>query len=130
MISLDQEITLGCAFRYALGNMTYAVNSVCNELIRLQDELSDIFKARISKEVQNHQDEFGKAGMDMDNDEWNYIKNIFDKNKIYTLEALRYNTDIWESADAVLMPNGKYYSLKSKDKYYHTTRNEKRKYEN
>lgn len=66
---LDEDITIGCAFRYALGRMTYVVDSVASEiernieristktLVRFRDEITEAIKA-------NH------AGMDMDVDRW------------------------------------------------------------
>jgi hypothetical protein len=35
-LSLDQELVLTAAFRYALGRSTYIVGSVCAELVRLE----------------------------------------------------------------------------------------------
>lgn len=69
MMDLDQDITIGCAFRYALGRMTYVVDSVASEierqieeiptktLLRFRDEITEAIKA-------NH------AGMDMDVERW------------------------------------------------------------
>jgi hypothetical protein len=127
-LSLNQEIVLSCAFRYALGRMTYVVSSVCEELVRLEHLLSWNFKESISREIQEYQDESGKAGMSFDNDEWEYIKCLFDKDRRYVVEANRFNTDKWEEVHCFLHTNNKYYPLgKNITKgYCHTTRNQRK----
>lgn len=132
-LPLNQEIVLSCAFRYALGRATYVVGSVCEELIRLLDVLPENFKYRTAKEIQEYQDEHGKAGWDFDNDEWNYIKWLFTPERRVILEANYYQTDNWKEVEAVrsdeLDENGEvmYLSLKSKDSYYHKVRNVRNK---
>ena len=132
-LPLNQEIVLSCAFRYALGRATYVVGSVCEELIRLLDVLPENFKYRTAKEIQEYQDEHGKAGWDSDNDEWNYIKWLFTPERRVILEANYYQTDRWEEVEAVrsdeLDENGevKYLSLTDKDSYYHKVRNVRNK---
>lgn len=132
-LPLNQEIVLSCAFRYALGRATYVVGSVCEELIRLQDLLGEGFRYRTAKEIQEYQDEHGKAGWDFDNDEWNYIKWLFTPERRVLLEANYYNTDRWEEIEAVrsdeLDENGevKYLSLTTKDSYYFKVRNVRNK---
>lgn len=68
-MSIDEDIVIGCAFRYALGRMTYVVDSVASEierqiehistktLLRFRDEITEAIKA-------NH------AGMQMDVERW------------------------------------------------------------
>jgi hypothetical protein len=132
-LSLNQEITLGCAFRYALGRATYVVGCVCEELIRLEPTLSENFKSRIAKEIQEYQDEHGRAGWDFDNDEWNYVKYLFTPGRRFILEANYYQTDIWEEVEAFrsdeLAEDGeyKYYSIDKKGSYYHKVRNVRNK---
>ena len=92
-ISLNQELVLGCAFRYALGRATYLVGAVCEELVRLEPILGENFKSRIVKEIQEYQDEHGKAGWEMDNDEWNYVKWFFSPGRRFIREANFNNTD-------------------------------------
>lgn len=110
MLTLDQEITLSCAFRYALGRMTYVTSSVTSELIRLESQLPQKFKSRIAKEIQEYQDEHGSAGMEMDNNEWNKVKFLFDPSRHVRVRA--YYPDGVKSTemDAVRGDNGEYYS--------------------
>jgi hypothetical protein len=132
-ITLNQEIVLSCAFRYALGRATYVVGSVCEELIRLEPLLGENFKCRTAKEIQEYQDEHGKAGWDMDNDEWNYLKWLFTPERRVMVEANYYQSDNWVDVEAVRSDeldedgNVKYLSLKSKDKFYFKVRNIRKK---
>lgn len=69
MMDLNEDITIGCAFRYALGRRTYVVDSVASEierqieristktLLRMRDEITDAIKNK-------------NAGMDMDVERW------------------------------------------------------------
>lgn len=50
-MTLDESITIFCAFRYALGRQTYVVGSVCNELERQSEKLPDETKALIVREI-------------------------------------------------------------------------------
>jgi hypothetical protein len=126
-LNLDQEIVLGCAFRYALGRSTYVVSSICSELIRLEPILNNSFKYRLAKEIAEYQAEYGKAGMDFDNEEWSYIKWLFTSERRVIVEANRYNTDIWEEVEAVEGEDGVYYTTNGKSTYYHKVRNVRRK---
>lgn len=116
-LTLDQEITLSCAFRYALGRMTYVTSSVTSELIRLESQLPQTFKSRIAKEIQEYQDEHGSAGMDMDNREWNKVKWLFDKGR--HVRVIPYFPDGMKSpeTDAVKGDDGQYYSMKMEQFY-------------
>lgn len=118
-MSIDEEIVLSCAFRYALGRMTYVVSSVCSELKRNYPNLSDSFKSRISKEIQDYQDEHGLAGMDFDNDEWDKVKWLFDSNRKVKIRAKYHNEEKWDTVEAVKGDDGKYYSVPDM-KEYHT----------
>lgn len=109
-LTIDQEIVLSCAFRYALGRMTYVTSSVAAELIRLEAQLPESFKARIAKEIQECQDEHGKAGMDMDNSGWNKVKWLFDKSRHVRVRAYYGGGDKFEETDAVKGDDGRYYS--------------------
>lgn len=132
-VPLNQEIILACAFRYALGRATYVVGSVCEELVRLEPLLNDNFKYRTAREIQEYQDEHGKAGWDFDNDEWNYVKWLYTPERRVLLEANYYKTDKWVEVEAVrsdeLDEDGeiKYLSLTNKNSYYHKVRNIKNK---
>lgn len=69
MMSLDADITIGCAFRYALGRRTYVVDSVCKEIERQKDDISVKTRHRMIAEI----DEAianGNAGMQMDINRW------------------------------------------------------------
>ena len=127
-LSINQEIVLSCAFRYALGRMTYVVGSVCEELIKLEPLLHWNFKERTAREIQEYQDENGKAGMSFDNEEWEYIKCLFDKDRRYIVEANKFNTDEWVEVECFLHTNGEYYMLGENINkgYLHTTRNERK----
>ncbi len=122
-MNLDQELVITAAFRYALGRATYIVGSVCAELVRLEPVLGEGQKMMISREIQEYQDKHGKAGWDMDNDEWNYVKWLFDPKRRVILEAMYYGTDDWVEAEAVRGDDDIYYSLEGMTKYFHTTRN-------
>lgn len=132
-VPLNQELVLGCAFRYALGRATYVVGAVCEELVRLEPILNQNFKDRIAREIQEYQDEHGKAGWDFDNDEWNYVKWLYTPERRVLLEANYYKTDKWIEVEAVrsdeLDEDGeiKYLSLTNKNSYYHKVRNIKNK---
>jgi hypothetical protein len=125
-LTLDQEIVLSCAFRYALGRMTYVVSSVTSELIKNEKVLNWNFKQRIAKEIQEYQDENGLAGMDFDNLEWNKVKWLFTKDRRVILEANKYKTDIWVEVEAVKGDNDIYWTLDCKADY-HTVRNIRKK---
>jgi hypothetical protein len=122
-LSLDQELVLTAAFRYALGRSTYIVGSVCAELVRLEPLMGEGQKRFMSKEIQEYQEKHGKAGWDMDNDEWNYVKWLFDPSRRVILEAMYYGTDNWMEVEAVRGDDDIYYSLEGMTKYFHTTRN-------
>ena len=121
-VTLDEELVLSCAFRYALGRMAYVVGSVCSELKRHYYALPKSTKERISREIQEYQDKWGLAGMDFDNDEWNKIKWLFDSKREVILEANYHNTDRWDSFPAIKGDNGKYYAIPTMNEY-HTVRN-------
>lgn len=122
MLTLDEEIVLGSAFRYALGSMTYVVSSTCSELVRLQNRVPKKFKERVSREIQEYQDRYGKAGMEMDNGEWNYIKWLYDEKRHVDILANLHGTEIWEKHRAVKGEDGKYYTFKGRNKYFHTVK--------
>lgn len=109
-LTLNQEIILSCAFRYALGRMTYVVGTVAEELINQYYYLSDNFKARIAKEIQEHQDDHGLAGMKIDNYEWNKVKWLFNENNRVQIKAFYNGTEKFETVTAI-KENGVYYSI-------------------
>ena len=74
-MTLDEDITLVCAFRYALGRMTYVVSSVCNEIERQVNSIPPKtrrqFIMEIDEAVENQQ-----AGMMIDVERWHKCKSI------------------------------------------------------
>lgn len=68
-MTLDEDITIVCAFRYALGRQTYVVSSVANEIKRLAQKISIKSRHLIIREIKEAIDG-NKAGMQMDADEW------------------------------------------------------------
>lgn len=120
MLTFDEEIVLGSAFRYALGSMTYVVSSTCSELIRLQKRVPEQFKEMVSREIQEYQDKYGKAGMEMDNEEWNYIKWLYDEKRHVKIKAKLYKKEIWEEYLAVKGEDGAYYSFEGRNRIFHT----------
>ena len=77
-MSLDEEIVLGCAFRYALGRMTYVVGSVASEIERRAHELPIAQCARLIREI-NEAIDNNSAGMQMDVDRWRRCREVLQK---------------------------------------------------
>lgn len=115
--TLNQEIVLSCAMRYALGRMTYVVGSVCEELIANYENLNENTRSRISKEIQEYQDQYGQAGMSFDDDQWNKVKWLFDESNRVNAQANKYNTDEWVDVVAIKVGD-KYYSIPDVSEYY------------
>lgn len=69
MLSLNQDIVIGCAFRYALGRMTYVVDSVATEIERQVTEISTKTLARLVREIDEVNPDSG-LGMQMDAERW------------------------------------------------------------
>lgn len=69
------ELTLGCAFRYALGRQTYVVGHIVDTIINNWEEMGDGFKDRIVKEILEHKESWENVGMKMDEDQWLQIIN-------------------------------------------------------
>jgi hypothetical protein len=82
--------------------------------------LSEHFKENVSRKIQEYQTKHGKAGMDMDNDQWNYIKWLFDKSRHVKIKAQKHNTDEWIETVAVKGEDGVYYTFEGRNKFYHT----------
>lgn len=78
MMTLDQDITIGCAFRYALGRRTYVVDSVANEIERNVNEISEKTRKRIIVEI-NEAIWSGNAGADMDVKRWRQCRSAIEK---------------------------------------------------
>lgn len=71
------ELTLGCAFRYALGRRTYVVSHVVGEILNNWEELSKSFKERTVKEIIEYKKDNGDLGHSCDEVEWMKIVNKF-----------------------------------------------------
>jgi len=74
-MSLDDQIVLTCAFRYALGRRTYVVDSVANQIELNADTMPlkdlDLYIREINVAiVENH------AGMEMDIERWKKCRDI------------------------------------------------------
>lgn len=71
--TLDDQITLSCAFRYALGRRTYVVSSVVETILDNWDNLPQNDKDRYKREIQDHLRELGDLGDKCDFEEWTKI---------------------------------------------------------
>lgn len=69
MMPLNQDITMVCAFRYALGRMTYVVDAVASEIENQIEYISTKSLVLIRKEITDALNE-NKAGMQMDVERW------------------------------------------------------------
>lgn len=116
-LPLDQEIVLSCAMRYAIGRKTYVVGSVCSELRRNYDRLPLATKGRIAREIQEYQDEYGMAGMDFDDHEWNKVKWLFDEKNRVKIKAQHATTKEWTEHVAA-KGGGKYWSVPEMLEYH------------
>lgn len=68
-MTLNEEIVLTCAFRYALGRMTYVVDSVASEIERRRKSLPKKDLELYRKEIWEAREQ-SKLGMEMDKDRW------------------------------------------------------------
>lgn len=98
------------AFRYAIEKMTYAVHDLSANIKANYDFISNHTKKLISDEIQAYQDEFGEIGIDVDNDEWNKIKWLFDK-KRHVQVQVKNEKDKWVKIIAVAGDDEKHYSI-------------------
>jgi len=71
-MNVDNQITLMCAVRYALGRKTYAVSCVSNVLIDCWDALNKSNKERIVEEIKEAIKK-EEAGMECDVRNWQRI---------------------------------------------------------
>lgn len=72
------ELTLLCAFRYALGRRTYIVYHVANEIIKNKNNLTDTDKYIIIKEITEAEERDG-LGMECDKWEWIRVRDVLSK---------------------------------------------------
>jgi len=118
-LTLNEEIVLGCAFRYAIGRQTYVVSSVCEELQRHYPILNKSFKERIVKEINEHYKQYGSLGHEIDEIEWRNIQFLFDETNRVKIKANHWQSDIWDEVTAIKTPGGLYLSIPDL-KEYHT----------
>ena len=76
--TLDDQIVLSCAFRYALGRRTYVVSSVVKTILDNWEVLPETDQDRYKKEIREHKETYGNLGDDCDEEEWNRILFIGD----------------------------------------------------
>lgn len=81
MTNHDQDTILFYAFRYALGRMTYSVFDVVDIIIKNVDIVSINHRQLMIKEIKNAI-ENGRAGMQMDVEEWKRLVRVLDNIKI------------------------------------------------
>jgi hypothetical protein len=66
----DERLVLICAFRYALGRMTYVVGTVVDLIRNNWHVLDDGTKDLFVREIHDHKRVFGNIGMDFDERAW------------------------------------------------------------
>lgn len=82
VLTLDDQIILFCAFRYALGRRTYVSGVVSDRLISLNESLSQNEKDKYIREIKEAIDE-NSAGDDCDIKQWKKVMSLFNpKNHI------------------------------------------------
>jgi len=72
-MTLNEEIVLTCAFRYALGRMTYVVDSVASEIERNVGILPGKDLHLYIKEIDEAEKQ-NALGMQMDADRWDVTR--------------------------------------------------------
>lgn len=72
-LKINDEVILICAFRYALGRMTYVVDNVVNAIIDNWKELPIHTQTLIKNEIIQYRLEYGLCGMEMDDKNWQRI---------------------------------------------------------
>lgn len=118
-ISVNEEVVLLCAFRYALGRKTGVVSSVCAELKKNYYSFSANSRNMIAQEIQDYQDKYGHVDMDFDTLEWNLVKWLFDVSRVRRIR-IRQHQNVWRDIDAVKGDDGIYYSIPHTQPYnYH-----------
>lgn len=71
-MNLDNQITLDCAFRYALGRSSYVTSAVSNVIIECWDAIPSERKMMIVAEI-NKAIKEDRIGMEMDKINWQRI---------------------------------------------------------
>ncbi len=94
--NVDNEIVLFCAFRYAIGRMTYVVSSIAESIAKAAPILHDIEKEKYVKEIIEYYNfNNGRIGMSFDTELWTNLACFLDPANKFTFEANLYNTDKW-----------------------------------
>jgi hypothetical protein len=96
VLTLDDQIILFCAFRYALGRRTYVSGVVSERLISLNDSLSQIEKDKYISEIKEAIEE-GSAGDDCDIKQWKKVMSLFNPEnhvKIKAYHALKSSFEV------------------------------------
>jgi hypothetical protein len=125
-VNVDDEILMFCAFRYALGRMTYVVSTVVDALRAAAKNMHKITKEKYIQEILDYYRKSGNIGMRMDTEEWLHLACMLDEDNSYYIEANKHNTDEWVPVPDVYKYDGKFYDrFGSKYAYYHTVRNVK-----
>ena len=117
------DILLFCAFRYALGRMTYVVSHVANIIQSNSEHMEDIEKEKYVKEILEYFNNQGKIGMSFDTEVWLKLACFLDNSNSYDLEANYYKTDKWESIKNAFKFKGEYYARSDSMGALHTVRN-------
>lgn len=120
----DNDIILFCAFRYALGRMTYVVGTVVEALVKAAPIMHDSDKEMYVSEIIEYYNSRGSIGMDMDTNAWKKLACFLDPTNVFTFEANYYNTDRWEECVGYKF-GGQMYSKENFTNFYHTVRNVK-----
>lgn len=75
------EITLSCAFRYALGSMTYVVSDVVEDILDNWNIINRSTKLRFVKEIREYRKIHGFCGMEMDDTQWQKVVDKLESTK-------------------------------------------------
>lgn len=125
--NVNNEVLLFCAFRYALGRMTYVVSSVAEAIAKAAPILHDIEKSKYVKEIIEHYNSNdGRIGMSFDTEVWTNLACFLDPANKFTFEANLHNTDKWVDAVGYKF-NGRMHNKETGNvnQWFHTIRNVK-----
>lgn len=76
-MTTNEQIVIMGAFRYALGRMTYAVGAVVDYIHEHWNDIPNDLKELMCREIKEYRERYGKAGMDMDDRDWETIISRF-----------------------------------------------------
>lgn len=120
-MDLDDEIILSCAFRYALGRMTYVVGTVADRLIKEYENIHPETRKFYVSDIEEA-DAKNNLGMDFDKKEWMKVKALFAPEnhcvvKAYLNDEDMKNDKVHSVSPAVKYEN-EYWSLNMKSTYH------------